>query len=129
MARTQLLCTFAHRKDLELIVDYVSKSYTVSEKRVFVFSDADNKSDVYVTYNVEPDDYSKTPNTIMIHRKKETNTLYTVNALNAIIKKANNGVSDKTFVINWPYYENSLLLTDGEELRHIHLDLHKRIDL
>ena len=129
MARTQLLCTFAHRKDLELIVDYVSKSYTVSEKRVFVFSDADNKSDVYVTYNVEPDDYSKTPNTIMIHRKKETNTLYTVNALNAIIKKANNGVLDKTFVINWPYYENSLLLTDGEELRHIHLDLHKRIDL
>ena len=129
MARTQLLCTFAHRKDLELIVDYVSKSYTVSEKRVFVFSDADNKSDVYVTYNVEPDDYSKTPNTIMIHRKKETNTLYTVNALNAIIKKANNGVLDKTFIINWPSYENSLLLTDGEELRHIHLDLHKRIDL
>ena len=127
--RSQLLCTFAHRKDLEIIVDYISKSYTVSEKRMFVFSDANSKSELYVTYNVEPDDYSKTPNTIMIHRKKETNTLYTVNALNAIIKKANNGVLDKTFVINWPYYENSLLLTDGEELRHIHLDLHKRIDL
>ena len=127
--RTQLLCTFAHRKDLELIIDYISKSYKVSEKRIFVFSDEDSKSELYVTYNVEPDDYSKTPNTIMIHRKKETNTLYTVNALNAIIKKANNGVLDKTFVINWPYYENSLLLTDGEELRHIHLDLHKRIDL
>ena len=127
--RTQLLCTFAHRKDIELIVDYISKSYTVSEKRIFVFSDAEKRSEVYVTYNVEPDDYSKTPNTIMIHRKKETNTLYTVNALNAIIKKANNGILDKTFVINWPFYENSLLLTDGEELRHIHLDLHKRIDL
>jgi hypothetical protein len=123
------LCTFAHRKDIELIVDYISKSYTVSEKRIFVFSDAEKRAEVYVTYNVEPDDYSKTPNTIMIHRKKETNTLYTVNALNAIIKKANNGILDKTFVINWPFYENSLLLTDGEELRHIHLDLHKRIDL
>jgi len=127
--KTQLLCTFAHRKDIELIVDYISKSYTVSEKRIFVFSDAEKRAEVYVTYNVEPDDYSKTPNTIMIHRKKETNTLYTVNALNAIIKKANNGILDKTFVINWPFYENSLLLTDGEELRHIHLDLHKRIDL
>ena len=127
--RTQLLCTFAHRKDLDLIVDYISKSYAVSEKRMFVFCDSDNKSELYVTYNVEPDDYSKTPNTIMIHRKKETNTLYTVNALNAIIKKANNGVLDKTFIINWPFYENSLLLTDGEELKHIHLDLHKRIDL
>tara|TARA_Y100001963_G_scaffold137842_1_gene201974 strand:+ start:616 stop:1002 length:387 start_codon:yes stop_codon:yes gene_type:complete len=127
--RTQLLCTFAHRKDLDLIVDYISKSYSISEKRMFVFCDSNNKSELYVTYNVEPDDYSKTPNTIMIHRKKETNTLYTVNALNAIILKANNGVLDKTFIINWPFYENSLLLTDSEELKHIHLDLHKRIDL
>ena len=127
--RTQLLCTFAHRKDLDLIVDYIKKSYSVSEKRMFVFSDADNKSELYVTYNVKPDDYGKTPNTIMIHRKKETNTLYTVNALNVIIRKSNNGILDKTFIINWPNYENSLLLTDGDELRHIHLDLHKRIDL
>ena len=127
--RTQLLCTFAHRKDLDLIVDYISKSYTVSEKRMFVFSDADNKSDLYVTYNVEPDDYGKTPSTIMIHRKKETNTLYTVNALNAIIRKSNNGVLDKKFVINWQIYDNSLMLTDGDDVRHIHLDLYKRIDL
>ena len=127
--RTQLLCTFAHRKDLDLIVDYISKSYSISEKRMFVFCDSNNKSELYVTYNVEPDDYSKTPNTIMIHRKKETNTLYTVNALNAIIRKSNNGVLDKKFVINWQIYDNSLMLTDGEDIRHIHLELHKRIDL
>ena len=127
--RTQLLCTFAHRKDLDLIIDYISKSYTISEKRMFVFSNAEKDSELYVTYNVEPDDYKKTPNTIMIHRKKETNTLYTVNALNAIIKKSNNGVLDKKFVINWQIYDNSLMLTDGDDVRHIHLDLHKRIDL
>ena len=127
--RTQLLCTFAHRKDLDLIIDYISKSYTISEKRMFVFSNAEKSSELYVTYNVEPDDYKKTPNTIMIHRKKETNTLYTVNALNAIIRKSNNGVLDKKFVINWQIYDNSLMLTDGDDIRHIHLDLHKRIDL
>ena len=127
--RTQLLCTFAHRKDLDLIVDYISKSYTISEKRLFVFSNAEKDSELYVTYNVEPDDYKKTPNTIMIHRKKETNTLYTVNALNAIIRKSNNGVLDKKFVINWQIYDNSLMLTDGDDIRHIHLELHKRIDL
>jgi len=49
--------------------------------------------------------------------------------LNVIILKANNGILDKKFIINWPNYENSLLLTDGDELRHIHLDLHKRIDI
>ena len=127
--RTQLLCTFAHRKDLDLIIDYISKSYTISEKRMFVFSNADKNTELYVTYNVEPDDYKKTPNTIMIHRKKETNTLYTVNALNAIIRKSNNGVLDKKFVINWQIYDNSLMLTDGDDIRHIHLDLYKRIDL
>ena len=127
--RTQLLCTFAHRKDLDLIIDYISKSYTISEKRMFVFANAEKSSELYVTYNVEPDDYKKTPNTIMIHRKKETNTLYTVNALNAIIRKSNNGVLDKKFVINWQIYDNSLMLTDGDDIKHIHLDLHKRIDL
>ena len=127
--KTQLLCTFAHRKDLDLIIDYISKSYTISEKRMFVFANAEKSSELYVTYNVEPDDYKKTPNTIMIHRKKETNTLYTVNALNAIIRKVNNGILDKSYVIEWENYSNSLLLTDGDEARHIHLDLHKRIDL
>ena len=127
--KTQLLCTFAHKKDLDLIIDYISKSYTISEKRLFVFSNTDKNSELYVTYNVEPDDYKKTPNTIMIHRKKETNTLYTVNALNAIIRKSNNGVLDKKFVINWQIYDNSLMLTDGDDIRHIHLELYKRIDL
>ena len=128
--RTQLLCTFAHRKDLNLIVDYVKQSYTIVEKKIFVFNDADKPNDLYVTYNVDPnEDYKKTPNTILIHRKKDTNTLYTVNALNAIIRKSNNGVLDKKFVIIWQIYDNSLMLTDGDDIRHIHLDLYKRIDL
>ena len=127
--KTQLLCTFAHRKDLDLISDYITKSYTVAERRIFVFSDADNKSDLYLTYNIERGAFTKTPNTISIHRKKETNTLYTVNALNTIIVKANNGVLDKTFVINWEAYRNKLLLTSDNDLRPISLELMRRIDL
>ena len=127
--KTQLLCTFAHRKDLDLISDYITKSYTVAERRIFVFADADNKNDLYLTYNIERGAFTKTPNTISIHRKKETNTLYTVNALNTIIVKANNGVLDKTFIINWETYRNSLLLTSDNDLRPISLELMRRIDL
>ena len=127
--KTQLLCTFAHKKDLELIVDYVTKSYTISERRMFVFSDADNRNDLYVTFKIEAVGYSKTPNTISIHRKKETNTLYTVNALNTIIRNANNGVLDKAFMVDWTLYRNSLLLTNEEALRRIQLQLVRRIDL
>ena len=112
-----------------MISDYITKSYTVAERRIFVFSDADNKSDLYLTYNIERGAFTKTPNTISIHRKKETNTLYTVNALNTIIVKANNGVLDKTFIINWETYRNSLLLTSDNDLRPISLELMRRIDL
>lgn len=129
LVRTQLLCTFAHRKDLDLIADYIAKSYTVSERRMFVFCNEEKSDELYVTYNVEPDDFRKTPNTIMIHRKKETNTLYSVNALNAVIKECNDGILDKTFVIPWHNYQNSLILADGDEVRHIRLKMIKRINL
>ena len=116
--KTQLLCTFAHRKDLDLIIDYISKSYTISEKRMFVFSNAEKSSELYVTYNVEPDDYKKTPNTIMIHRKKETNTLYTLNALNELVMLQNDGVLNESFPVNWDDYNECIILTqynDNEE--------------
>jgi hypothetical protein len=127
--KPQLLCTFAHRKDLNIIADYIISAYTIPERRLFVFSDADVHSDSYITYNVETADTKRISNTILIHRKKETNTMYTVNALNMVIREMNNGVLDKTFVINWAVYSNSLLLTNGESLRHIKLQLYKRIDL
>jgi hypothetical protein len=130
LARTNLLCTFAHRKDLNLIIDYVKQSYTIVEKKIFVFNDADKPNDMYVTYNVDQsEDYKKTANTILIHRKKDTNTLYTVNALNEIIKAVNNGVLDKTFVLTWENYKNSLLLTNNEGYRRIVLELYKRFDV
>jgi hypothetical protein len=127
--KTQLLCTFAHKKDLDLIIDYIISSYIIYEKRLFVFHNDDNLDDLYITYNVEPLEYRKTSNTIMIHRKKETNTLYTVNALNAIIRDANNGLLDKSFQIDWKLYQNSLILSDESGVRHIHLAMLRRINV
>ena len=127
--KPQLLCTFAHRKDLDLILDYIISSYTISERSLFVFADDNIYNDMYITFNVETADTKRIPNTILVHRKKETNTMYTVNALNVIIREANNGILDKTFIINWNAYRNSILLTSDEMLRHVQLKMHKRIDL
>ena len=127
--KPQLLCTFAHRKDLDLILDYIVSSYVISEQRLFVFSDENVYNDMYVTFNVETADTKRIANTILVHRKKETNTMYTVNALNVIIREANNGILDKTFIINWNAYRNSILLTSDDVLRHVQLKMHKRIDL
>jgi hypothetical protein len=124
--RTQLLCTFAHQSDLNIITDYIQKSYTIPEQRIFVFSNAEVPSQLYCTYNADASE-TRGQNTISIHRKKETNTLYTVNALNAIIRRVNNGILDKTFQIDWNNYQNSFILTDGNDYRVVELVFFKKI--
>ena len=126
--KTQLLCTFAHKSDLNIITEYIQTSYEIPESRIFVFSNATVPDNLYCTYNANAGT-QRGQNTISIHRKKETNTLYTVNALNAIIRACNNGLLDKTFIINWDTYRDSLLLTQDQDVRHVHLRLYKRIDL
>jgi len=126
--RTQLLCTFAHRNNLDIVIEYIKQNFEIPENRIFVFADEESKNELYCTFNAEDSGY-RGKNTISIHRKKETNTLYTVNALNAVVKACNNGVLDKSFIIDWNRYKNSLLLTAEDELRHIRLDFYRRVNL
>jgi len=111
--KTQLLCTFAHKSDLNIVTDYIQSNYVIPEQRIFIFYNVYDSDMLYCTYNVSHT-INRTSNTISIHRKKETNTLYTVNALNEVIRTVNNGVLDKTFQVDWLYYQNSFILTDNE---------------
>lgn len=124
--KTQLLCTFAHRTDLNIITEYIQTSYEIPECRIFVFSNAEVSDNLYCTYNALASD-RRGQNTISIHRKKETNTLYTVNALNAVIRSVNNGIVDKTYQVDWPHYQNSFILTDDLGFRVIDLIFFKKI--
>jgi len=124
--KTQLLCTFAHQSDLNIIVDYIKQSYEIPERRIFVFANSENLQQLYCTYNADAS-ATRGQNTISIHRKKETNTLYTVNALNAVIRKVNNGVLDKTYKIDWSRYNNSFILTDDDSYRVVELAFFKKI--
>jgi len=72
--------------------------------------------------------HSPMANTILLHRKKESNTLYTINALNTLIKSLNNGFLDKNFMVEWNNYKNCILLTDGPNLRKLDTSIHKIID-
>eukprot|EP01052_Picozoa_sp_SAG31_P082805 SAG31_NODE_42899_length_269_cov_0.917647_1_plen_78_part_10 len=65
-----------------------------------------------ITYNVDQGNVDTIPeNTILVHRKKDTNTLYTINALNTLIKSLNGGVVDPKFRVDWKHYRNCVLLT------------------
>lgn len=124
--KTQLLCTFAHRTDLNIVIDYIQTSYEIPEQRIFVFANNMLPDNLYCTYNAN-DTIRRGQNTISIHRKKETNTLYTVNALNEVIRSVNNGILDKTYQIDWSRYQNSFILTDDAGYRIIDLIFFKKI--
>ena len=117
-----LLCTFTHASDVNLTADYIFQNYELEKKSVFVFENENYSDDLFCTYNVVDMDHF-IENTIMIHRKKESNTLYTINALNEIIVRANNGVLDKKFIVDWNLYTNALLITVEQDIRVIPLKL------
>ena len=89
----------------------------------------DNEEHV-CTYNIAQGNVNGLPeNTIMVHRKKETNTLYTINALNELIKKLNGGIVDTSYRVEWPHYRNSILLTQHNELKQLKTKIFKILDI
>lgn len=120
----QLLCTFSNNKDFQQTAQEIKCFYDVYSKRIFIFSNANNPKELYLTYNVMNVQFNghKFPNTILIHRKKQTNTLYTLNAMNRLIEDEN-GKADKNFIVNWKLYENSLIITGDISIRIIPLKI------
>lgn len=126
-----LLCTFSSTKSYKPIIEDIKKFYSVYSGRFFVFTNVNSPEEVFVTYNIlnEGKEFPKFPNTISIHRKKQTNTLYTLNAMNQIIRDENNGVFDKTFSVNWVLYQNSLVITGDPSIRILPIKLLEIINI
>ncbi len=130
--KTQLLCTFTTKKDLKKIISSITDAYKIVFNKVYVLQNEDNINELICTYNVEIDDgidYNAVKGTISLHRKKHSNTLYTINALNECIKNLNNGVLDPKFVVPWENFSNMLLVTNSEGLNKINTRIYKIINL
>ena len=128
--KTQLLCTFCTKQDFEDTTQLISMASEIVFNKIYVFENMDDNNSLICTYNVEKtDDFIQNSKTMAIHRKKETNTLYTINALNEAIRKENNGVLDKSYSLNWESYRNSLLLTNDAGLNVIRTKLYKIINV
>jgi hypothetical protein len=89
-----------------------------------------SNNEYVVTYNIDQGNATDIPeNTILVHRKKEHNVLYTINSLNELIKRLNGGVVDPKFPINWQHYRNSILLTQNSDLKQLQTRIYKIIEL
>ena len=125
----KLFCTFSTEETLDDVLTSIREKYRIVYNKIFVLY-SKSQNEYICTYNVDFGNVSTfLDNTILVHRKKETNTLYTINALNTLIKELNDGKLDNSFKINWSDYRNCILLTKGPELKRINTKLFNIIEL
>ena len=127
----RLYCTFTTPNNIEEITSTIQTSYVILFNKIFVLESLDGEK-IMLTYNVDMGNSSTSgiiDNTILVHRKKQTNTLYTINALNELIKSLNNGVLDKRFPIEWNNYKNCILLVQTEGFNKIDTKVKEIINL
>ena len=129
--KTQLLCTFTKRNKLNEAVDIIVSCNDILYDKIYVFANNDDEHQLICTYNVEysEDFVENIQDTISLHRKKQSNTLYTINALNEVIRSKNNGVQDERFMVEWDEFRNTLLLTNDAGLFKIRTRIYSIIDV
>ena len=107
----KLYCTFLQDESVDEVVDRILEEHDILFNKIFVLASLDDDK-VMLTYNIDGPVYDlQLENTILVHRKKQTNTLYTINALNEVIKYLNEGILDTTYQVDWTRFRNCLLLT------------------
>lgn len=117
--KTVLLCTFTDKKQLHSCIDNIINNTVVVYGKIFVLT-TDTPYEVICSYNIESNPNVKfLDNTILVHRRRDTNTMYTINALNALIRQMNNNVLDTSYVVDWENYRNSLLVTDENGFKKV----------
>ena len=130
--KSQLLCSFTTKDNLDETVKKIVDAYEIVFNKVYVLQNENNVNELICTYNVGTEngvDYNKVTGTISLHRKKYSNTLYTINALNECIKNLNNGVMDAKFMVPWENFKNMLLITNSEGLNKINTRIYKIIEI
>ena len=130
--KSQLLCTFTTKENLDNTVKIIIDAYSIIFNKIYILQNENNVNELICTYNVDTQngvDYNKVEGTISLHRKKHSNTLYTINALNEVIAELNNGIVDSKFLVPWENFKNTLLVTNSDGLNRIDTRIFKIIKI
>ena len=130
--KSQLLCTFTTKDNLDVTSKLIESSYKIIFDKIYVLQNEENVNELICTYNVDTSngvDYNAVKGTISLHRKKHSNTLYTINALNEVIAELNNGIVDSKFLVPWENFKNTLLVTNSDGLNKISTRIYKIISV
>ena len=119
--KTQLLCTFTTKEELRDTLQTIRETYHIVYNYIYVLQNKGNLDELFITYNIDTSYKPEYPlrDTILVHRKKQSNTLYTINALNELVKEENGGVLDKSFSVDWEKFKNAIIVTNTEGTKKI----------
>ena len=130
--KSQLLCTFTTKENIDKSIINIENAYSIVFGKIYVLQNEDDINELICTYNVNTErgiDYKAVENTISLHRKKHSNTLYTINALNEVIAELNDGVVDSKFLVPWEEFKNMLLVTNANGLNKINTRIYKIVNV
>jgi hypothetical protein len=120
--RGSLLASFLKTQDeaeIQKEVQRLADEVELTNKLVFLLEDVNDPDRKIITYNAIMDKGSSSVSpyfTMRVHRKKQTNTLYTINALNLAVAAQHDGATGKHLKLDWEKYRESLLLVVGGNL-------------
>ncbi len=112
---TQLLCLFTTKEELDKSVSFVLTNYTLTNPNVFILESKMKPEEAFITFNggkgssAIPSEWK----TILVHRKKQSNTIYTINALNEVVKSKTGGMLDNSYMIDWDEFRNCIITTSN----------------
>ena len=79
--KTQLPCTFTTKENLQTTLQEIRTKYHIVYNYIYVLQNkGEFRGKLFVTYNIDVQYQPDKPleNTILVHRKKQSNTLYTI---------------------------------------------------
>jgi len=128
----KLFLTFTTPETLDETLYTINRRYSILYNKIFIL-ESPQTTEYICTYNIDSGNVSEglLPNTILVHRKKEYNVLYSINALNSIIMESNGGKLDRNYQVDWSKYKNSILLTNSPEqsLRKLDTAIYKVVNV
>jgi hypothetical protein len=118
----KIFTTFTSKDNLEQTLDKIKINYTILYSKIFVFSSPETEEFI-CTYNVDQNNCTKLhiiENTLLLHRKKATKTLFSINAINIL----NEMHPENGGEIKWEDYKESILLTRRGVFTVVPIQLH-----
>lgn len=115
----QLIGVFVNTLNLNETIKEIIQNNFLPNKKIYILRLEDMPDNLFCSYNIikekQPVFGYVTPNSVILHRKHQTNTIYTINALNRLLE-----IENSQYDIDWKKYKNKLITTSKNNILNIY---------